>query len=80
MSDQLQGAMKTVAAIVASVETVGNLGRFLARGGSAVTSAFDAFRGAPGQPLVLNCESPWCQALWGFTIAVAVRSSLLRLP
>ena len=28
------------------MQTANNLGRFLARGGSAVTSAFDAFRGA----------------------------------
>lgn len=54
------------------VETVGKLGRLLARGGSAVTSAFDAFRGA-----LARLVRDW-RVVAGVCAAVALALLLLR--
>jgi protein-glutamine gamma-glutamyltransferase len=54
------------------VQTANNLGRFLARGGSAVTSAFDAFRGA-----LARLVRDW-RVVAGLCAAVALAILFLR--
>jgi transglutaminase-like putative cysteine protease len=54
------------------VETVSSIGRFLARGGNAVTSAFDAFRGA-----VARLVRDW-RVVAGICAAVALAVLFLR--